>query len=168
LSDKRIVENLFNQLIRLIYEINFNSNSLPEFILYKPADVDKVLAERDEILTRTGIKFTKQYYIKNYNLSEDDFSVGIGDTSFSEPSNTSQSTSDKGDSDIIDQLPDKLLQMQIEKALNPIFDLIENGESYEVLMENLARIYPQMNTNQLEDLLAKLIFVAEINGRTRN
>ena len=168
LSDSKIIENLLNHLIQLIYEINFNSNSLPDFILYKPADVDKLLAERDEILTRTGIKFTKQYYIKNYNLSEDDFSVGIGDTSFSEPSNYSQSASDRGDSGIIGQLPDKLLQMQIEKALQPIFDLIENGESYEVLMENLARIYPQMNTNQLEDLLAKLIFVAEINGRTRN
>jgi phage gp29-like protein len=168
LSDKRIIENLFNRLIQLIYEINFNSNSLPEFILYKPADVDKLLAERDEILTRTGIKFTKQYYVKNYNLSEDDFSVGIGDTSFSEPLNYSQSPSDRGDSGIIDQLSDQFLQMQIENTLKPIFDLIENGESYEVLMENLAKIYPQMNTNQLEDLLAKLIFVAEINGRTRN
>jgi len=63
-SDKRLVESLFNQLIKLIYEINFNSENMPKFILYKEEDVDKPLAERDQILVNTGIRFTKEYYIK--------------------------------------------------------------------------------------------------------
>jgi len=164
-ADKKIVEKLFNRLIDLIYLVNFNSNEKPKFILYKEEDVDKLLAERDEILTKTGIKFTKIYYIKNYNLSEEDFEINNENITSSE---FSDSNENNDISKLIEQLPDKLLQLQIEAALKPILSLIEKGESYEVIMENLAKLYPAMNTNQLEQLLTKLIFISEINGRISN
>jgi phage gp29-like protein len=154
-SDKRLVERAFNRLINLIYEINFNSNNKPKFILYEEEDVDKTLAERDQILVNTGVKFTKEYYIKNYNLMEDDFDLADNISSFAE----------KAGADILDKIPDKLLQMQIEGTLKPIISLINEGESYDIIMENLAKLYPKMNANQLEELLTKLIFISELNGR---
>lgn len=175
-ADKKIVEKLFNRLIDLIYQINFNSVEQPKFILYKEEDVDKLLAERDQILVNTGIKFTKEYYIKSYNLTEEDFEI-VGEglalpaKSFAEKSNGSIPASQNTDDNIsklTDQLPDKLLQLQIEAALKPILTLIENGESYEVLMENLAKQYPAMSSNQIEQLLTKLIFISEISGRNKD
>lgn len=162
-SDKRIVERAINKIIDLIYQINFNSTNKPNFILYADEDVDKLLAERDQILVNTGIKFTKDYYIRNYNLLPEDFDIieKTVNPEFAEKNlNDQQSDIDK----ITEQLPDKLLQLQIESTLKPVLSLIEKGESYESIMEELAKTYPAMSTNQLEELLTKLLFISEITG----
>jgi phage gp29-like protein len=173
-ADKRIVEKTINRIIDLIYQVNFNStNNKPKFILYEDGDVDKILAERDQILVNTGIKFTKDYYIRNYNLLSEDFELtDIPSTApqFAEKK-TSQITEDNAQSitdDLINQLPSKLLQLQIESTLKPVLSLINKGESYEIIMEELAKTYPYMTTNQLEDLLTKLLFISEITGRTQS
>lgn len=167
-SDKRIIERAINKIIDLIYQVNFNSANKPKFILYADEDVDKLLAERDQILVNTGIKFTKDYYIRNYNLLPEDFELKVEEaSSFSDTqgkiiaNEMKQSITD----DIVNQLPDKLLQLQIESTLKPVLSLIEKGDSYETIMEQLAKTYPAMNTNQLEELLTKLLFISEITSR---
>lgn len=166
-ADKRLVERAVNQLINLIYQVNFNSVDKPRFILYADEDVDKLLAERDQILANTGIKFTKGYYIRNYNLLPEDFELTQkpADSEFNETQNDALSSTKSQSEKINEQLPDKLLQLQIESSLKPVLTLIQNGETYEKIMEELAKTYPAMNTNQLEDLLTKLLFVSEIVGR---
>lgn len=169
-SDKRIIERAINKIIDLIYQVNFNSANKPKFILYADEDVDKLLAERDQILVNTGIKFTKDYYIRNYNLLPEDFDIieKSVNPEFVEKRNvgTKLALSDENlTEDTINQLPDKLLQLQIESTLKPVLSLIEKGESYESIMEELAKTYPAMNTNQLEELLTKLLFISEITGR---
>lgn len=177
-ADQRLVERAVNKIVDLIYQVNFNSTNKPKFILYADEDVDKLLAERDQILVNTGIKFTKDYYIRNYNLLPEDFEIvanasGIGKDagtpSFAEKNNvgTKLALSDEKilTDEIVNQLPDKLLQLQIESTLKPVLSLIEKGESYETIMEELAKTYPAMSTNQLEELLTKLLFISEITGR---
>ncbi|MEJ5351930.1 MAG: DUF935 family protein [Melioribacteraceae bacterium] len=167
-ADKRLVERILNKLIDLIYQVNFNSIEKPKFILYKEEDVDKLLAERDQILVNTGIKFTKDYYIRNYNLLPDDFEIKETEaSSFAEKKVTDASSFENQlTEDMTNQLPDKLLQLQIESTIKPVLTLIQNGESYEKTMEELAKIYPAMSTNQLEELLTKLLFISEITGRS--
>ncbi|GIV45763.1 MAG: hypothetical protein KatS3mg036_0581 [Ignavibacterium sp.] len=167
LSDKKLVERTINKIIELIYQINFNSINKPNFILYEDEDVDKLLAERDQILVNTGIKFTKDYYIRNYNLLPEDFELAnVNPNEFSEKKVEPPITEEQFSSEeLINQLPDKLLQLQIESTLKPVLSLIEKGESYETIMEQLAKTYPAMSTNQLEDLLTKLLFISEITGR---
>lgn len=76
LSDKKIVENTHNQLIQWICEINFGVlDKYPKFEMYEEEDVDMDIAQRDKILKDTGVKFTKKYFIKTYNLEEEDFEV---------------------------------------------------------------------------------------------
>ena len=74
-SDKKLVEGVINQLIQWIYEINFTNAEVPVFELYEPEDVDLTLAQRDKILSDTGVKFTKEYFIKNYGLEDEDFDI---------------------------------------------------------------------------------------------
>lgn len=179
-ADKRIVERTINKIIDLIYQVNFNSSNKPNFILYADEDVDKLLAERDQILVNTGIKFTKDYYIRNYNLLPEDFDITDAGTklalsdnqpSFAEKNNvgTKLALSDEKNltDEIVNQLPDKLLQLQIENTLKPVLSLIEKGETYETIMEELAKTYPAMSTNQLEELLTKLLFISEITSRAK-
>lgn len=167
-ADQRLVERAINRVIDCVYQVNFNSSTRPKFILYAEEDVDKVLAERDQILVNTGITFTKEYYIRNYNLLPEDFTV-------TPPPQQAPSFAEKPSvpppepaptEKILEQLPEKLLQLQIESALKPVLTLIQHGESYETIMEQLARTYPAMNTTQLEELLTKLLFIAEVLGRT--
>lgn len=74
-ADKKLVESVINQLIRWIYEINFSSAEVPIFEMYAPEDVDLTLAQRDKILSDTGVKFTKEYFIKTYGLEDEDFEI---------------------------------------------------------------------------------------------
>ena len=74
-SDKKLVEGVINQLIQWFYEINFANAEVPVFELYEPEDVDLTLAQRDKILSDTGVKLTKEYFIKNYGLEDEDFDI---------------------------------------------------------------------------------------------
>lgn len=75
-SDKKIVEGTLNALIKYIYEINFSSTEArPLFRMFEEEDVDKTLAERDKILTESGVKFTKDYFKKTYSFDDKDFEV---------------------------------------------------------------------------------------------
>ncbi len=72
-SDKRLIENTFNTLIKWIYEINFSdTKNVTRFSMYEEEDVDKTLAERDQVLVNSGVKFTRKYWLKTYKFDEED------------------------------------------------------------------------------------------------
>jgi phage gp29-like protein len=64
-----------------------------------------------------------------------------------------------------DSLPDKLLQFQMEEVMKPVFELAKKVNTREEFIYGLAALYPKMETRQLEDLAAKVFFIAEIEGR---
>ncbi len=73
LSDKRIVENTHNQLIKWITEINFGTlQRIPRFNMFEHDDVKKAIADRDKVVKDTGFKFTKKYVMDTYGYNEDD------------------------------------------------------------------------------------------------
>ncbi|GAB4327341.1 MAG: DUF935 domain-containing protein [Calditrichia bacterium] len=168
-ADIKLVENTFNKLIAWINQLNFNFPVNPKFVLYQKEEVDKTLAERDEILSRTGVSFSKKYFIKNYGLAEEDFNISPQTTPrqpvafqqyFSEPF---------PDQQLLDQtlqkLPPNQLQQFMDAALQGVFRLINNQSSYEQILEKLATLYPQMDDNQLIQHLARAMFLAETWGQ---
>ncbi len=68
---------------------------------------------------------------------------------------------------VMGALPDKLLQFGIEQTLQPVIELAKKSSSYDELKGGLAALYPKMNTNQIEDLLTKVMFIAEVEGRVK-
>ena len=75
-SDKKLIENTLNKLIKLIVDFNFpNVTEYPQFKLFSEKEVREDLAARDKILTEQGLKFTKDYYRNSYNLQPDDFEL---------------------------------------------------------------------------------------------
>lgn len=73
-SDQKLIQDSFNELIRRTHVLNYSSTP-PKFRLFAEEDIDKTLAERDKILTETGVKFTKEYYMDKYNLEENEFEL---------------------------------------------------------------------------------------------
>ncbi|MFN3599518.1 MAG: DUF935 domain-containing protein, partial [Aquificaceae bacterium] len=153
-ADKRLVEKAINKLIRWIVEINFSSQELPVFTLYEEKDINKELAERDRILKEVGVKFSKRYFVRTYGFEEEDIEVEEKGPplEFSEPEENSL------------ELEPEEMQSLMEKLLRPIFELLKETRDYDEVFERLFELYPQLSNKELEELLTKALFLAELWG----
>ena len=66
---------------------------------------------------------------------------------------------------VMNSIPPKLLQAQIEQTLKPVFDLIDKSADFSEVQNKLAVLFPKMKTDQLENLLQKCFFYAETIAR---
>lgn len=76
-SDKKMVERALNTLLEYYVKINFGDIPVPRVKLNKKEAVVEESADRDKILTDMGVKFTKEYFMKRYNLGDGDFSINV-------------------------------------------------------------------------------------------
>ena len=168
-ADKKLVEKTFNTLIQWIMELNFPDATPPVFTMYEEEDVDKDLAERDEKLSasleKSGLRLSKRYFQKYYGLEDEDLEeiVSAQKSEFAEPDPLlpDQQALD----DAIESITPEELQAQMEGVLKPIIDLINESGDYNTVMEKLIEAYPDMNTEAIEKMLARAIFVSELWGR---
>lgn len=167
-ADKKLVEKAFNTLIRWIAELNFSADALPLFSMWEEEDVDKDLAERDKTLVDAGVKFTKQYWIKAYGFEEADIetqSNNIAEQREFTEKKDSPFPDQQALDDALDSITSEELQKQMEGVLKPIIDLINDGNDYNDIMERLIETYPDMDTEAIEEMLSRAIFVSEMWGR---
>lgn len=168
ITDKKMTEGTYNQAIDWSVDLNFGEGKeKPRFILYANEDVDKELADRDDVLYRQGVRFTKKYYQNNYSLEEDDFEMQEQQLQQQQPfyNNPFAFAESKALQDIQENLPADELQKMAEVMLKPVFELINKSSSYEEIMEGLVRLYPRMKTDDLMTLLENAMFASQMNGR---
>ena len=167
-SDKKLVESVINQLIVWIYEINFSNAEIPIFEMFAPEDVDLTLAQRDKILSETGVKFTKEYFIKNYGLEDDDFEIkedilplnpNFKEFKEDEPIIVGQ----KQIENLFNFISETKLNEQSQKMISPLISLLENCESYEEAYELLTD--KNLKSKKFEESLQKALFLCELQGR---
>ena len=168
-SDKKLVESVINQLIAWIYEINFSSAEIPVFEMFAPEDVDLTLAQRDKILSETGVKFTKEYFIKNYGLEDDDFEIredilplnpNFKEFKEDEPTIVGQ----KQIENLFNFISETKLNEQSQKMISPLISLLESCESYEEAYELLTD--KNLKSKKFEESLQKALFLCELQGRS--
>jgi phage gp29-like protein len=82
ISDKKIVESGLNQMFDYYTELNYgtstslsNRDKKIRVKLSKKEAITDETAERDKILSEIGIKFSKEYFMKKYNLGDEDFEL---------------------------------------------------------------------------------------------
>ena len=173
-GDKHIVLETMATLIDWICELNFGpGDARPVFELFEEEEVDQELATRDKTLSDTGqVKFTKRYFMKAYDLEEEDFEVvagaPTGDTPDPKPADFAQAPA-QTDSDPIDAmaavLTPEMLQDIAGQLLAPVLDLVESAGSVEAIAERLHGVYPDMDDATFTDLLTRAVFVASLWGR---
>jgi hypothetical protein len=66
---------------------------------------------------------------------------------------------------VMNNIPSKVLQAQIEQTLKPVFDLINDSADFSEVQNKLAVLFPKMKTDQLELLLQKCFFISESIAR---
>lgn len=169
-SDKKLVEGVINQLIQWIYEINFANAEVPVFELYEPEDVDLNLAQRDKILSDTGVKFTKEYFIKNYGLEEEDFEIREDIIPASPNFKEFKEEEDKlvpGQAQIENLfkfITEGDLNKQAQSMLSPLIKLFESCENYEEAFELLTD--KNLHSKEFEQTIQKALFLCELQGRS--
>ena len=169
-SDKKLVEGVINQLIQWIYEINFANAEVPIFELYEPEDVDLTLAQRDKILSDTGVKFTKEYFIKNYGLEEEDFDIREDVIPINPNFKEFKEEEEKlvpGQAQIENLfkfITEGELNKQAQSMLSPLIKLFESCENYEEAFELLTD--KNLRSKQFEQTIQKALFLCELQGRS--
>jgi phage gp29-like protein len=183
-SDKKYPISLFNQLIYWIHQFNFGSTHTPTFNLYKEEEVDMALAERDAklvpVLQVSELRFSKDYLIKNYGFEDDDL---VGGTEPAENKvnaktkkeflnylrpylNKATSDADFPDQDLIDEVVDEIVagDDSFENILKAVSGYIDNNENYTDALENLHKLYPHLNTANLQEKMERIMFVSDLIG----
>ncbi len=166
-GDKKIVAEVMAELIDWICELNFGPGERPTFELYEEEEVDQKLATRDKTLSDTGqVKFTKRYFIRAYDLAEEDFDVAADApaTDFAQAGTTVSHTVAPMDA-LSAALTPETLQGLAGKLLTPVLDLVESAASLEAMAERLHGVYPDMDDATFTDLLTRAIFIASVWGR---
>lgn len=170
-ADRKLVESVINQLIRWIYEINFSNAVVPVFEMFAPEDVDLTLAQRDKILYDTGVKFTKEYFIKTYGLEDEDFDIRED----LPPAITPQFKEFKEEEEnlvpgqeqiekLFNFISDEKLNQQAQSLLKPFISIVESCDSYEELQELLTE--KNLHSKKFEQDLQKALFLCELQGRS--
>ena len=168
-SDKKLVEGVINQLIQWIYEINFANADVPVFEMFAPEDVDLTLAQRDKILSDAGVKFTKEYFIKNYGLEEEDFDIREDvipiNPNFKEFKEEEESLvpGQTQIENLFKFITEGDLNEQAQSMLSPLIKLFESCEGYEEAFELLTD--KNLQSKKFEETIQKALFLCELQGR---
>lgn len=171
-SDARLCESQFNILLRWIHELNFSDGVAPTFEFFTQKEGDKTVAERDKILADTGVKFTKNYYIKTYGLEDDDFTVGEDANTDKEEETKTEEQPEKNnpEDDGQDKAPDTKDFAEAERVLNAK-QLAQSpeAEKYKTVFDIVDKITNSLSDEDLNALIEpRLRTVIQTFSETRD
>lgn len=168
-ADADLICMSFNaSIVQWLTEWNFPS-ALPPKVWRKcedEEDQDK-LSQRDERLSKMGFKPTLKYI-------QDTYGGEWTETNPSPPRAKETAAQFAEGEDFADQaaldaaieaIAPGQLQGQAKDALKPVLKLIADSADYAEVYGKLAEVFPGMGTQQLEEALARAMFVAEVWGR---
>lgn len=191
-SDKQLVEKTINQLISFINIVNFNDDITPKFEFETKEDLGIEKAQRDNQVAALGVKFSKKYLMRTYNYQEEDIEIidtsnygmnfsdsddvtarndGIsGDVAVHNKNNrlprTFSARNDNTDFDLLDKLSEqKYFENLMSKNIETVIKFFNETRDSEQALEQLAELYPGLNTEELEQALTKVIFISDLMGR---
>lgn len=164
-DDARLVESVFNQLLSWLCELNFNVDQLPKFELFEQESVDKLQAERDEILSRVGVKFTQQYLQRTYNFEDGDIELAQSDNAVNKQVEFAEPEMPKNIADgIVEQLEVEG-EPYVEGWLQQVQDRLSQAESLEDFRNQLDSLIPELTFAEYAKVMAWASTTAELAGR---
>lgn len=171
-SDARLVEATINQLLRWQTDLNEGEQApSPKFELFEAEELDLTLAQRDETLTRAGVRFKAPYWKRTYNLQNDDFELvpaGANNQpskvppgpAFAEQPSANKPVPVDAVTQTLAQAGDVVLagwMQQIEKMVNA-------ANSPNELRDQLLQAYGGLPTDKLTEVMALAFAAAELAG----
>ena len=165
-GDAGMVESVLNkQLIRWIVDLHEGDAApAPTFEMWEQEEVSKAQAERDEILTRAGVKFTQQYFQRVYALQD-------GDIDAAPASGAQFAEAQAQDTDPLAQMIDEASadwRPVLDPLLAPIWAALDqamrNGDTAQQFIDRLPALLTQMDAQPLHAGLDALTVAARSGG----
>lgn len=172
-ADAALAESAVNTLLDWICDLNFGDVPRPVWASWEQSEVDEVLAQRDERLVKSGVRFTRRYWLRAYNLEETDLApedpappsadaaamVAFAEAAAGFPDQTALD-------DAVDKLAaGQAMQDQVEQLLAPVLAAVAAAPDEAALLGALAEAYPDMQPDALVDTLTRLLFASDLVGR---
>lgn len=172
-DDAHMVADGINQWVRDYCAVNYPGAEPPVYQFWRQEQVDEVRANRDETLYRAGARFSKSYFLRTYNLEEDD--LLDADQDGEEPVRPAPGTASFADGELpdagqaaLDAAMDELDGMAITQAMRqmiqPALDAIASAATPEEVQQALLDAWPQMDSTTLQELMQQAFFVADLAG----
>ncbi|MEB4590013.1 DUF935 family protein [Candidatus Thiothrix sp. Deng01] len=185
-ADVAMIRPALQAVINALVEINFPGTQPPTLTIETGATLAKDRADRDKVLFDSGVRFSRDYYIKNYEFEDEDIEeVGASQTQAvlsghqkrpMEPVTQHAGAGfalagTEGDAaDEWQQELDRIADEAIRLAGSPVNyeelrGLIAKAKSPDDLAERLSNWYESVQPEQqYTDALAALLFAADILG----
>lgn len=170
-ADQLLVKSFFDDVSKIYTKLNAEGLRPPVFNYSESKDYQPQ-AELTDTLSKSGVKFTKSYYIRKFDLLEDD----IEDTVSTPSDNNDKEQFAKGDNekeeielnqDRLDAFVDDVLP-EAEKAIklntNKIIGMVKNADSYDAMLAGLDEIMAGKDNEQLLSLTQKSILGSMLSG----
>lgn len=168
-ADADMVAEGVSQLARWIVEVNWPSSQAPAYEFWQQEEINETQAKRDKTLQESGVRFTRSYWMRTYNLQEGDLEPepaagadGVEGLSLAEGDTPpDQAALDHA----MANLPADDIQAAMVAMLQPALDAIERASTPDEVMAALVEAYPKMDSSGLEKLLQQAFFVSDLVGR---
>ncbi len=171
-----LCECLNDTLVKWIVDFNFPGiSAYPRMWIRTEEEGDlKPLADRDEILVnKIGLPVGKRYFYETYAIPEpeEDEDIVTPVVGGQGPGARAQFAENKADNrfsqdDIMNLSQQGAIASEeaISALLEPVLEMIEGAESFEEIGAKLYEMYPDLDSSQFQDLLAKAMFASGLTG----
>ena len=125
-SDKKLVEESINKVLRWTHELNYGDRDYPEFELYREEEIDQARADRDTKVYNMGVRFTKEYFKKTYGYDDEDITIAE-DNNNNNGNNFSESEREDND-------------FNAQKELDNFIDTFSDARLNDILSEKIEPV----------------------------
>ncbi|UVV64561.1 DUF935 domain-containing protein [Glaesserella parasuis] len=160
-DDQAMIEATFNQLLQWICHYNFNVEQLPTFEFFEQESINTEQVERDEKLHRMGVRFTKQYFMREYGFEEGDIEL----QAVSSTVNFTEHHHHETEMDRIVSQMGELSQHSLNANIAQVRARLDTAESLEEAQQILDDILPQLDFSEYAQLFAEGLTTATLRGR---
>ena len=180
-SDARMVAGCVNQLLRWTCAVNWPGATPPRWVLREQEEIDQVRPARDKILTEAGVRLSRAYWLRTYDLEEGDVVeerdqgavsgvAGAGDqmppialaAPGASPLRQAIDTPDQ-----LDQMTARLsreAQPAVQAMVDQVRAMTETAGSLEELAAMIAAAYPQVDSGPLAATMGQALLAARLGG----
>lgn len=174
-ADAEMIAEQWQLLIDWIVDFNWGGPS-PQFEYFEDSNGGIEQADRDSKLSATGVRFSNQYYEREYGFQEGDLLPTItpsnsplvegenGSTSFAEATFTPLPR--------VDPIDQAALQLETVTApllndmVNRIRDVVKNEKSFQSLQDAILVEFSELPTEELTKVMGIAFALAELQGRS--
>ncbi|MDG6230705.1 DUF935 family protein [Glaesserella parasuis] len=160
-DDKAMLEATFNTLLQWICHYNFNVEQLPTFEFFEQESINTEQVERDEKLHRMGVRFTKQYFMREYGFEDGDIELQAVNSTV----NFAEHHHHETEMDRIVSQMGELSQHSLNANIAQVRARLDTAESLEEAQQILDDILPQLDFSEYAQLFAEGLTTATLRGR---